>query len=86
MSSFTSRTHPGPWELERFMAGELSRAESSSVVRHLLTGCPRCVAVTGRLWALGERLRALRFLAEEGLAAESSGPGRLLRYPKARAL
>ncbi len=34
--------------------GELSRPEVLAVVRHLLTGCPRCVEVTRRLWALGE--------------------------------
>jgi hypothetical protein len=26
------------------------------VVRHLLTGCPRCVQVTGYGWPLGSKL------------------------------
>ncbi len=80
------RSHPGPRELERFMGGELSPAGCSAVVRHLLTGCPRCVAVTRRLWALGERLRALRVLSQEGMATESGGADQPLRHPKTRAL
>jgi tetratricopeptide (TPR) repeat protein len=35
------------------MRDELSAAERRSVVRHLLTGCPRCVKVTRRCWSLG---------------------------------
>lgn len=50
--------HPDAGLLERFMRGELSgasgRAECRKIVRHLLAGCPQCVQVTGRLWALGE--------------------------------
>jgi hypothetical protein len=40
-------------ELGRFMRGGLSRPENLLVVRHLLTGCPRCVAVTRWWWNLG---------------------------------
>ena len=46
--------HPHPDQLTRFMCLELSRAEVAPLVRHLLTGCTRCRAVTRRLWALGE--------------------------------
>jgi tetratricopeptide (TPR) repeat protein len=44
--------HPDPRTLERFMQSALPAAESRGVVRHLLTGCPECVAVTRRLWNL----------------------------------
>jgi len=37
------------------MRGESSRAEARAVVRHLLTGCPSCRRITGRLWRLGEQ-------------------------------
>ncbi|HEX7185233.1 MAG TPA: hypothetical protein VF756_25640 [Thermoanaerobaculia bacterium] len=46
--------HPDPQLLERFMRAELKSAERKAIVRHLLTGCPRCVEVTRRLWALGD--------------------------------
>lgn len=42
--------HPSQIHLERFMRCELPPAESSAVVRHLLTGCPQCRRVTGWLW------------------------------------
>lgn len=52
------RAHPETWDLERFLRGELSgdsgRMECRKIVRHLLTGCPRCLQITGRLWTLGE--------------------------------
>lgn len=51
-------THPAADLLERFMRGELSdasgRDECRKIVRHLLTGCPQCARITGRLWELGE--------------------------------
>jgi hypothetical protein len=37
------------------MRNELSRFESSPIVRHLLTGCPACLRKTRPLWKLGER-------------------------------
>ena len=49
------RTHPGEQDLNRFMHGELRRPEAREVVRHLLAGCPQCVAVTRRLWSLGRQ-------------------------------
>jgi hypothetical protein len=71
-------SHPKTTLLEAFMHGELSRAEAAGLVRHLLTGCPRCAEVTRRLWALGEGSRALRTLLEEMLTLESGGTGRRL--------
>jgi len=46
--------HPDPLLLERFMRNETVGEERRQVVRHLLTGCERCVAVTRRLWRLGD--------------------------------
>ncbi len=36
------------------MRNDASAEERRRVVRHLLTGCPRCVEVTRHLWSLGE--------------------------------
>jgi hypothetical protein len=44
--------HPEPELLERLLRGELNPADRRRVVRHLLTGCPRCVEVTHPVWAL----------------------------------
>lgn len=44
------RDHPTSGALLRFLAGESSGAERRAVVRHLLTGCPECVAVTRSAW------------------------------------
>jgi hypothetical protein len=56
--------HPHPPEdhLERFVRGELPRLAAQSLVRHLLSGCPRCVAVTRRAWKLRNRSRVLEIL------------------------
>ena len=67
--------HPAQEHLERFMRGELARDEAAGLVRHLLTGCPRCVGVIRRLWRLGDPLRALKILRQEMLALETR-PGR----------
>ncbi len=42
--------HPGRAELESFMRGGLSEPGMLAIVRHLLAGCPECVAATRRLW------------------------------------
>ena len=42
--------HPTDEELRRFMNGELGRYEVRAIVRHLLTGCPRCHQSTRHLW------------------------------------
>jgi hypothetical protein len=44
--------HPDRERLERFLGDELPADERRAVVRHLLTGCPQCTAVTRRLWSL----------------------------------
>jgi hypothetical protein len=62
--------HPPPVILECFMRGELTRSEIVGLVRHLLTGCPRCLVVTRRLYGLGEQPRVLRILLEEESALE----------------
>ena len=46
--------HPEQGLLERFMRNETEGEERRRVVRHLLTGCARCVAVTRRFWSLAE--------------------------------
>jgi tetratricopeptide (TPR) repeat protein len=46
--------HPDSSLLERFMRNEAAAAEQRWVVRHLIGGCSRCLAVTSRLWALAD--------------------------------
>jgi tetratricopeptide (TPR) repeat protein len=46
--------HPNPILLERFMRNEVAVSERRWIVRHLIAGCSRCVAVTSRLWSLGD--------------------------------
>jgi hypothetical protein len=46
--------HPDPLLLERFMRNETDARERRAIIRHLLAGCRRCSAVTGRLWSFGE--------------------------------
>jgi len=61
------REHPKPDVLQRFMRGEASRGEARAVVRHLLTGCPECLAVTRPVWGLAElRLKAQRVSRQKG--------------------
>jgi hypothetical protein len=62
---FAAEAHPPQVDLERFMRGHLPRDRALKVVRHLLTGCPWCVHVTGRLWGCGEPLPGLVVLAAE---------------------
>ena len=51
--------HIDPRKLERFLRGEASVTEALAVVRHLLAGCPSCVAVTRPVWGFAEhRLKA----------------------------
>ena len=44
--------HPTPAGLQRFLRGEAARTEARAVVRHLLAGCLKCVAVTRPAWGL----------------------------------
>jgi hypothetical protein len=48
------REHPAPDLLLRFLRGETSRTEARAIVRHLLAGCPECLAVTRRPWSDGD--------------------------------
>lgn len=57
--------HPEPAVLERLMRGELRRPEMRGVVRHLLTGCPKCIAVTRGFWERGERSPGLKGVLEK---------------------
>jgi len=41
-----------PELLLRFLGGEVSRTERRAIVRHHLTGCPDCLAVTRPVWHL----------------------------------
>lgn len=56
--------HPGEDLLLRFLRGNATRPESRAVVRHLLTGCRECLAVTRPVWGFADdrivKLRALR--------------------------
>lgn len=90
--------HPGMDLLEQFIRGELDAGASRGVVRHLVTGCPLCLATTRRLWSQappqeGYDAAFARLLDRYGatlerLAAErEAAPGlldELLRQPPAR--
>jgi hypothetical protein len=43
--------HPTGADLDTFMGGRMGRKEAQNVVRHLLTGCPKCKQVTRKLFA-----------------------------------
>jgi NADH:ubiquinone oxidoreductase subunit D len=68
--------HPSRPQLVRFMRCELSRAEVSAIVRHLLTNCPQCAVVTSRVWGLGDRSKALNVLLKEACRQERSAARR----------
>jgi hypothetical protein len=50
-----NRKHPSLDQLQGFLRGDIAIRERLSVVRHLLAGCPECVAVTRQDWLLAER-------------------------------
>ena len=69
--------HPTPVDLERFMRGGLGREETRWLVRHMLAGCPQCLAVTRRLWSLGERsLHVLELVSAAGAGKGGAEPVR----------
>jgi len=73
--------HPDPQRLERFLRGQLPPIEIREIVRHLLTGCPRCREVTRRFWALGD------LTPRDPKPQEQTGRGssmRLLRWRDSR--
>ena len=49
------REHPSADSIAKLVRGELTAEEKRSVVRHLLSGCPECLAELARLWQLGGR-------------------------------
>jgi hypothetical protein len=51
-----NRKHPSLDQLQGFLRGDIAVGERLSVVRHLLAGCPECVAVTRQGWRLTEQL------------------------------
>lgn len=51
--------HPHEKQLERFMRGELSPAETLPIVRHMLAGCTKCLKVTRPLWELMKKPKGL---------------------------
>lgn len=53
--------------------GGLRSSDVQAIVRHLVAGCPSCVAITKRLWKLGSRSPRLEAVLEE-LAREGGGP------------
>lgn len=53
--------HPRPDILLRFLRREATRAESRAVIRHLLTGCRECIAVTRPVWKLADAVRRPQF-------------------------
>ena len=68
--------HPTREELVLFMRGQLSRVESRTVVRHLLAGCPRCVAVTRPVWWAGEQVRVTGPFQKETRRVRTGGLSR----------
>jgi len=53
------RHHPSEDLLLRFVRGETARDETRAVVRHLLTGCRECRAVTSSAWGIDSSVQAL---------------------------
>jgi hypothetical protein len=48
----SAQSHPARQQIERFVKGESTRAETRDVVRHLLVGCPKCTQTVRPLWGL----------------------------------
>jgi hypothetical protein len=59
------REHPKPDLLLRFLRDEVSASERRAVVRHLLTGCPECVAITRPAWTLPDYPRRTKRMRSE---------------------
>lgn len=68
----TRRAHPQKELLLRFLRGEATLAGSREVVRHLLSGCPECLALTRPVWerADGFTLRPARRRRDRARAQE----------------
>ena len=46
----TQTGHPSPQELAHFLRGEMGAADNRRIVRHLLTGCSTCAAITAPMF------------------------------------
>ena len=70
--------HPSPADLEQFMRGEMGNAERQVIVRHLLTRCEKCRAITSGLWNHGSRqtLSLIEMLASPEVRFPGRRPGR----------
>ncbi len=67
----TTRNHPDRDLLQRFLRGEASQEEKALVVRHLLSGCRECVAVTRPVWGMAGSLEEdLVVLAAQAIRPE----------------
>ena len=75
--------HPSRELLELFLGDELPPIERREIVRHLLTGCPRCTDATREIWAaaggpepgrIGRRHRAEPSAPAEDAAQPTSHP------------
>jgi hypothetical protein len=74
----TRAGHPRKELLLRFLRGETSGAESREVVRHLLTGCRDCVAVTKPVWDLAAGARPPKSGRRMGEMEEMEGKARAI--------
>jgi hypothetical protein len=54
------QAHPARETLHRFLHGEAAGTENRAVVRHLLTGCPQCIAMVRPNWTATDRLGGRR--------------------------
>ena len=72
--------HPPRNDLELLMGGELPRSKAAGVIRHLLAGCPECLAVTAHLWRLGDRPPGLKDTIRE-LVLQVFGGGPVRNEP-----
>jgi hypothetical protein len=68
--------HPHPDLLHRFLRGEASKSENGAVVRHLLSGCRECLAVTRPVWQAVDRLARRKRKAKPKRPARSSEQAR----------
>lgn len=52
--------HPDRSQFERLVRAEVSREEGRTLIRHLVTGCPRCAAVLRPLIGMADPPRPRR--------------------------
>jgi hypothetical protein len=70
------REHPHPDLLRRFLRAEASKNENGAVVRHLLSGCQECLAVTRPVWQAVDRLACRKPKVKPKRPARSSSKAR----------